>query len=439
MNSHQVNDFIGAACSIHCASADHEFVTQLQKANELLRSFPEISTANLVTASVCGEVEMVRRLLNDPSIDVNEKLEPRGWTALLYLCFSRFLRDQSDLTRIKNLLECAKCLLDAGADPNTFFMLGEEKETALYAAVGVCNCAPLAELLLQAGAEVDDSDGSYHVAEFSDTTCIKLLFDHGMSPDFQATVLLRKLDFEDLEGTRAILDYGADVNGRGIWNKTPLHQAIMRGRSLPIIQLLVERGADVRAKRFDGVSAVALAGRFGRRDVFELLSERGAALEIKSKDEVIALLGLGCLDEAFKHSQTLGCSFESFADSDKEAIVDAGKSGNVLALNAMLEYGFPIDVQDSQGFSALHWASWYGQVDAVKFLLDQGAPLELKNIYGGTVIDGTVWGYANSDGNPIHAEEILTLLANAGADLSAISPFPSGNEKVDKIVQKLLI
>jgi hypothetical protein len=41
--------------------------------------------------------------------------------------------------------------------------------------------------------------------------------------------------------------------------------------------------------------------------------------------------------------------------------------------------------------TALHWAAGSGDLDLIALLLERGAPLEQKNVYGGTVLDSTLW------------------------------------------------
>ena len=101
----------------------------------------------------------------------------------------------------------------------------------------------------------------------------EVLFENGLSPGNQATVLLRKLDFDDLEGTREILEMGADPDGMGIWGKTPLHQAIMRGRSLETIKLILGYGADPGIARKDGTKTMDLARKTGNEELISMLEK----------------------------------------------------------------------------------------------------------------------------------------------------------------------
>lgn len=433
----ELEEFIDKACSLNCAAADRQFDRELLVAREILNSDPQLPVGNLYAAAAIGDIDSVQGFLKDDPSLATKRGGPRDWPPLLYVCFSRFMRDENDPERTRGLLQTARFLLDAGADPNSYFMLGDEKETALYGACGVCNNADLASLLLEFGAEVNDEDATYHVAEFPNHDCIRVLFEHGLDADRSATVLLRKLDFDDYEGVRLILDLGCDVNHMGYWKKSPLHQAVMRGRDLVFIQLLVERGADVNAKRYDGATACYLASLQGRQNVVDFLVNNGASQDFSTVERFLVACGLGQADQVQELLQDEPELMSRLNPDQHALIASLGAIGNLQGLKTMLVAGFDIAARDSQGFTALHWAAWYGHLDCVKFLIAQGAPLDAKNNYGGTVIDSTVWGYANSDGNDRHCREILEVLVAAGADPMTVSPFPSGHESADQIISEL--
>lgn len=81
-----------------------------------------------------------------------------------------------------------------------------------------------------------------------------------------------------------------------------------------------------------------------------------------------------------------------------ELFFSAAKIGNVEVLQEFLSYGFPIDVQDHSGYTALMMASYYGQKDAVNVLLEQGANRCLRDKRGHTALMGAIvkaeWGIA---------------------------------------------
>ena len=74
------------------------------------------------------------------------------------------------------------------------------------------------------------------------------------------------------------------------------------------------------------------------------------------------------------------------SDEVIELFFSAAKVGNTKVLHEFLKHGFPIDVQDHSGYSALMMASYYGQKDAVKLLLQQGANRCLRDKRGHTAL-----------------------------------------------------
>ncbi len=432
----EIDKFIQAACAMNCAISDDAHEAELDQANASLTETPGLAKANIFAASVAGEVEAIRELLASDPTAARNKGGPRDWTPLLYLCFSRFFRDPRHPQKADQLVESARLLLDQGADPNTFFMLGDERETALYAAVGVSNHAPLARILLEHGAEVNDEDGSYHVAEFEDHECIQVLFDHGMDADRLATVLLRKLDFDDLPGVQFILSLGVDPNHKGTWGKTALHQAIRRGRDLDCIRYLLDHGADFDIKENTGLSCLSLAARNGRQEVVDELEKRGAVNDLAGTELFLAACGLAdrkTAEEMIARDPNL---VSNLSKEDRFVLTDAARPGNQKAIELMIDLGFDLKTSDGQGFTTLHWACWFGHLDLVAWLLTKGAPVDAKNNYGGTVLDSTVWGYANSNGDDRNCVAIIDALIEAGATTDEVTPFPSGHPASDEAIKR---
>ncbi|MFK7926012.1 MAG: hypothetical protein AB8H47_28950, partial [Bacteroidia bacterium] len=188
----------------------------LDEAQQLLENHPSLPQTSFLSALVYGEVSLVKQYLALTPELVHQKIGPRDWEPLLYLCFSEFLRLSAE--RQNDCVECGRLLLAAGADPNVHFMANEEKETAIYGAIGVANSVELGRLLLEAGAELDDDEVYYHGAEFDGVAALAMLIKEFGIPDRHvSTALMRKLDFEDLDGVRTLLSLGLDPNAQGHW------------------------------------------------------------------------------------------------------------------------------------------------------------------------------------------------------------------------------
>jgi hypothetical protein len=69
---------------------------------------------------------------------------------------------------------------------------------------------------------------------------------------------------------------------------------------------------------------------------------------------------------------------------------------------------------DHQGFTALHWAAFNGHAEMVDLLIGKGADIEARNIFGGTVLGGTLWAVTNGDPTVDRTAAVRRLLS-AGA------------------------
>lgn len=410
----------------------------LDKAQHLLQTHPTLPQASFLSALVYGEVSLVKQYLVDTPDIVHQKIGPRDWEPLLYLCFSEFLRLSAE--RQNDCVECGRLLLAAGADPNAHFTVNDEKETVLYGAIGLANSVDLGRLLLNAGADLDDGEVYYHGAEFDGVAALAMLIKEFEIPSNQVpTALMRKLDFEDLDGVRTLLSLGLDPNAQGHWGKNALHQALLRFRTQPHIELLLEFGAKPDLPHSNGQSAYQMAARMGRIDVLPAMQNAGANTSLSPKDEFLAActrLDREAAEQALAQQPDLLETLDP--KEDLRLLVDCAQRNQIEVVKLMLDLGFPIDAKDEQGFSALLVATWNGHVDLMDELLHRNAPLEVLNKYGGTVIDTTVWGFSHYPDPDKPMEFILQRLIGAGADIKAISPYPTNNERVDGFLSQYL-
>jgi len=373
-----------------------------EKARDLLALRPALAGANFYCACVTGEAETVRHLLAGEPELARRKGGPLDWEPILYVCFSAFLARQSRRGEGERFVAIAKQLLEAGADANSAFIgspqFGSPRETALYGASGIANHAGLTETLLKAGADPQDGnpdDGGaetiYHTAEFSDLACMKLLFQYGVSQKAKDYCLRRQLDFENVGGTRLFLDSGANPNaGADKGHGTALHHAILRGRGLEVIRLLVERGGDLMARDKDGKTPFAFATRLGRVETASFLAEQGADPALSPEDRFVgacARADATGIAAAVDRDPDL---VSRLSESDQKVLSLAARENRLDAARAMLNAGLNITILDS-GQTPLHWAAWFGHPAMVELLLEYGAPLEIANNYGGTPLGTAVY------------------------------------------------
>lgn len=85
--------------------------------------------------------------------------------------------------------------------------------------------------------------------------------------------------------TRLLLDGGAEVSAvaRNYMKVQPLHAAVA-GRSVEVVALLLERGADPNARQQVGYTPLMGAAAGGREDIADLLLRHGADPALVSED-----------------------------------------------------------------------------------------------------------------------------------------------------------
>jgi ankyrin repeat protein len=184
------------------------------------------------------------------------------------------------------------------------------------------------------------------------------------------------LDYDDLEGARLLLEAGADPNGGA------LHHAILRGRGVSFAELLVEHGADVDQPNRDGLTPYALALRFDRSDVVELLTRFGATPTAGPVDVFLAACRRGdskAVDATLADSPGL---VRTLRARDLELLPESATWKESTTLRLLLDVGFPIDTPGELEGTALHQAAWWGRADNVALLLERGADVRRGSWFG---------------------------------------------------------
>ncbi len=88
----------------------------------------------------------------------------------------------------------------------------------------------------------------------------------------------------------------------------------------------------------------------------------------------------------------------------------AARTGNSEVINEFLKHGFPVDVKNHEGYTALMMATYYGHQDIVSSLLKHGADRCLRDNKGNTALMGAIFKLEWS---------IAKQLKNVDCDLNA--------------------
>jgi ankyrin repeat protein len=280
-------------------AGDKEGVRRLLRDGTSANARAADGTSALMRATAVGDIELLRILL-DHGADVNAR-NKAGATALMWA--------SGDLDKVR-------ALVDRGAVVNTH---AESGRTPLMIAVGRPGAAELVKFLIEKGADVRYGHQGYTVlmaaAASGDRAVIRQLLAGGADVKARNRVGYTALHAAALAGNRGVVEdllaSGADVNAADtIQGRTPLLWAANTGRAdivrvlldhganlrvreslggttplicatgsergdLGLVNLLIEKGADLDAKDSRGDTALDWARRRGNRDLVEALARKG--------------------------------------------------------------------------------------------------------------------------------------------------------------------
>jgi ankyrin repeat protein len=180
------------------------------------------------------------------------------------------------------------------------------------------------------------------------------------------------------------------------------------GVQIALLETLLDAGAAV-----DGIPGgsipVISALHNGRGEAAEFLANRGALLNLEGA------AGVGRLDLV-----------KSFFDEDGRLKANATKAqmesgflwaceyGRNDVVDFLLHRGTDVRVQSNTGLTGLHWAVVGGKLATIKLLLERGAPLDARNVYGATAFGQALWSAFNGDSG-IDYLPVIEILIDAGA------------------------
>jgi ankyrin repeat protein len=419
----------------------------LDIAQSMLAERPELATSSIYTAAVLGDDAGVRRYLAGDAKLATAKGGPHGWDALCYLCFSKYLR--LDRARSDGFVRAAEALLDAGASANTGWHdnTGQPRphwESAIYGVAGLAQHTEMTRLLLARGADPNDEETPYHVAEGYDNAVMEILVESGKLTDESiTTVLLRKTDWHDYEGLKYLLAHGADPNRMTRWDNSALHHALRRDNSIGNIDLLLDHGADpALVSPRDDRSAAAIAARRGRGDVLRSMERRGIPEGLSGVDALIAACAKNDAGAIRMLTMNDPALVRTLIAEGGKLLSEFSGTGSTDGVRHLLDLGVSVDAlfKEGDGYwelakdtTALHVAAWRARHATVRLLLERGAPADATDARGRTPLAFAVRACVDSHWKNMRTPESVKLLLEAGASTKGID-YPSGYAEVDALL-----
>jgi len=214
------------------------------------------------------------------------------------------------------------------------------------------------------------------------------------------------------------------------------------GVQAPLVDVLLDFGAAIDGLDDDG-SPLMTALAFNYPDAAEALARRGARV-----DTVLTAAALGDVERVRRmvlEGRTLRGDVPLTAPAWMHlgqdprthvalALVWACRFGRAPVVELLLEKGVDANSADTDRMTALHWATASGRLELIDLLLDRGAALEAVNVWGGTVLDSTVYFAVRGPKRGIDYLPVIERLIARGADIRAVGPFPTGDAAIDDLL-----
>jgi len=180
------------------------------------------------------------------------------------------------------------------------------------------------------------------------------VLDAGANPEATSDSGVRALTYAMISGSprlaKALIEQGANVNIRGDRRSTLLHEAATID-DIEITHTLLKYGAEVNAKDLDGSTPLH------------------ASLVRARKEGIPAFIDLLVSNGADVHA---------LDNREQNLMHIVGVCGIPELLDILISYNVDINAQDKDGFTPLHLAYMYKEMDTIKKLIERGAKEDIR-------------------------------------------------------------
>ncbi|MFA5927822.1 MAG: ankyrin repeat domain-containing protein [Candidatus Margulisiibacteriota bacterium] len=225
-----------------------------------------------------------------------------------------------------------------------------------------------------------------------------------------------------------LIDNGADVNLNGNFY-TPLMDAV-GGNDLPMVKILIAKGAKVNARIEDHETALVLATADGHKEMIDYLLANGADVNLPGGDNITPLMNavknndvalterlialgaeINALDgnnntafyycaytskrapqgsaEIARILLDKGVNIDQRFEYEQTLLIEAAKNNCLDLVQLLLARGAQVNLKRDHGWTALMMAASYGRTEMVRLLLQNGADVNAVNDEGKTALQCT--------------------------------------------------
>jgi ankyrin repeat protein len=215
---------------------------------------------------------------------------------------------------------------------------------------------------------------------------VKFLLDNGANINVVSqgkTALHNAVQFGNRAMVELLLQRGADVKAKDGTGGTPLHEAAQNG-FLSIVEVLLQHKADLNARNSKAnyeLSPLHLAVKNGHAALVGFLLANGDDVNRKASGWTPLHGAAASGHDAMVTSLLKAGADVNAADNDGDTpLMDAAERGHLLSVKALLAAKADPEVVDQKGRTALSYAADSGHVQIVQTLLDAGAKPDLGKL-----------------------------------------------------------
>ena len=229
----------------------------------------------------------------------------------------------------------------------------------------------------------------YVAAEHGHGQIIQFLLDKGANVNAKSmsglTALCAAAEHGHSQVIQLLFDNGVDVNEKSRSGWTALYVAARRDETVGIVQMLLDKNADINSTGTK-YHPIVIAAESGSVAVLQLLIDRGAYTEVTDINYRTALQEAAYCgrERSVKLLIEHGAAMEATNLIGYTALNFAVRRGHGKVVKLLLDKGANIEAIDSSGFRPLHSAVSFDEAEMARLLLEYGAKTDVRDNDGRT-------------------------------------------------------